>query len=69
MLRRLPQDDTNEGADTEDEKDKFFEDAMFQATNLTDGQTFADVLPLMNWWAGFSPSAESGVGVGGQPLE
>lgn len=44
--------------DTEDEKDKFFEDAMFQATNLTDGQTFADVLPLMNFWAGFSPSAE-----------
>ncbi|KFA63875.1 hypothetical protein S40285_10215 [Stachybotrys chlorohalonatus IBT 40285] len=50
---------------TEDEKDKFFEDAMFQATNLTDGQTFADVLPLMNFWAGFSPSAESGIGVGG----
>lgn len=42
---------------------------MFQATNLTDGQTFADVLPVMNWWAGFSPSAESGVGVGGTPLE
>lgn len=26
--------------------------------NLTDGQTFVDVLPLMNFWAGFSPSAE-----------
>ncbi|KAI0155292.1 IgA peptidase M64-domain-containing protein [Xylariaceae sp. FL1272] len=54
---------------TEDEKDKFFADALFLATNLTDGQTFANVLPLMNFWAGFSASAESGVGVGGQPLD
>ncbi|KAH9906054.1 IgA peptidase M64-domain-containing protein [Xylariomycetidae sp. FL2044] len=54
---------------TEDERDKFFEDAMFLATNVTSGQTFADVLPMMNFWAGFSPSAESGVGVGGQPLD
>lgn len=44
--------------DTEDEKDKFFDDAMTLATNMTDGQTFADVLPLMNFWAGFTPSAE-----------
>lgn len=45
-------------ADTEGEKDKFFADALFLARNLTDGQTFVDVLPLMNFWAGFSPSAE-----------
>lgn len=45
-------------ADTEEEKDKFFDDALSLATNLTDGQTFADVLPVMNFWAGFSPSAE-----------
>lgn len=44
--------------DTEEEKDKFFADALFLATNLTDGQTFVDVLPVMNYWAGFSPSAE-----------
>ncbi|KAI1349978.1 IgA peptidase M64-domain-containing protein [Xylaria sp. FL0043] len=54
---------------TEDERDKFFADAMALATNVTDGQTFADVVPLMNFWAGFSPSAESGVGVGGVPLD
>ncbi|KAH8166081.1 hypothetical protein CIB48_g2179 [Xylaria polymorpha] len=43
---------------TEDEKDKFFADALALASNVTDGQTFADVVPLMNFWAGFSPSAE-----------
>ncbi|CAG9993074.1 unnamed protein product [Clonostachys byssicola] len=51
------------------EKDKFFDDALFLATNLTDGQTFSDVLPLVNWWAGFSASAESGIGVGGRPKD
>lgn len=45
-------------ADTEHEKDKFFADAMFLATNLTNGHTFSDVLPVMNFWAGFSPSAQ-----------
>ncbi|GAP91834.1 hypothetical protein SAMD00023353_6700150 [Rosellinia necatrix] len=54
---------------TEDEKDKFLSDAMTLAKDVTDGQTFADVVPLMNFWAGFSPSAESGVGVGGKPLD
>ncbi|KAI1755979.1 IgA peptidase M64-domain-containing protein [Xylaria castorea] len=54
---------------TEDEKDKFFADALALAMNVTDGQTFADVVPLMNFWAGFSPSVESGVGVGGKPFD
>ncbi|KAI1378590.1 IgA peptidase M64-domain-containing protein [Hypoxylon crocopeplum] len=54
---------------TEDEKDKFFADALTLAKNVTDGQTFFDVLPLLNFWAGFSPSVESGVGTGGQPLD
>ncbi|KAI0400442.1 IgA peptidase M64-domain-containing protein [Xylaria palmicola] len=54
---------------TEAERDKFFADALALATNVTDGQTFADVIPLMNFWAGFSPSAQSGVGVGGRPLD
>ena len=44
--------------DTEAEEDKFFDDALFLATNLTDGQTFFDVLPLLNFWAGFSPSID-----------
>ncbi|KAI1650986.1 IgA peptidase M64-domain-containing protein [Daldinia loculata] len=54
---------------TEDEKDKFFADALFLANNITDGQTFFDVLPVLNFWAGFSPSNESGVGTGGKPLD
>ncbi|KAF3055261.1 hypothetical protein GL218_07476 [Daldinia childiae] len=54
---------------TEDEKDKFFADALFLANNITDGQTFVDVLPVLNFWAGFSPSNESGVGTGGKPLD
>lgn len=45
---------------TEAEKDKFFDDAMALATELTDGRTFADVLPVMNWWAGFTASNEVG---------
>ncbi|OTA96772.1 hypothetical protein M434DRAFT_389786 [Hypoxylon sp. CO27-5] len=43
---------------TEEEKDKFFADALFIAKNITVGHTFVDVLPVMNFWAGFSPSAE-----------
>lgn len=48
---------------TEGEKDKFFDDAMALATELTDGRTFADVLPVMNWWAGFTASNEVGLWV------
>ena len=44
--------------DTEAEKDKFFDDALFLATNVTTGQTFDDVLPILNFWAGFSPSVD-----------
>ncbi|KAI2470700.1 IgA peptidase M64-domain-containing protein [Annulohypoxylon bovei var. microspora] len=54
---------------TVEEKDKFFADALFLATNITDGHTFSDVLPLLNFWAGFSPSVDSGIGTGGQPLD
>ncbi|KAI1137621.1 IgA peptidase M64-domain-containing protein [Hypoxylon sp. FL0543] len=54
---------------TEDEKDKFFADALFIAENITVGHTFVDVLPVMNFWAGFSPSNDSGVGTGGKPLD
>ncbi|KAI1102437.1 IgA peptidase M64-domain-containing protein [Jackrogersella minutella] len=54
---------------TENEKDKFFADALFLAKNITTGQTFNDVFPVMNFWAGFSPSVDSGIGTGGKPLD
>lgn len=54
---------------TKHERDKFFADAMLLAVNITDGHSFADVLPAMNFWAGFSPSVQSGIGVQGQPKE
>jgi hypothetical protein len=31
---------------------------MLLAVNITDGHSFADVLPVMNFWAGFSPSVQ-----------
>ncbi|KAI1212081.1 IgA peptidase M64-domain-containing protein [Annulohypoxylon truncatum] len=52
---------------TSDEKDKFFADAQFLAENITNGHTFYDVLPLLNFWAGFTPSTDSGIGTGGVP--
>lgn len=54
---------------TEEEKDKFITDAQFITDNITVGHTFVDVFPLLNFWAGFSPSVESGVGTGGKPLD
>ncbi|KAI1088365.1 IgA peptidase M64-domain-containing protein [Rostrohypoxylon terebratum] len=52
---------------TLEEKEKFFADAQFLADNITDGHTFYDVLPLLNFWAGFTPSDDSGIGTGGVP--
>ncbi|KAI1452323.1 IgA peptidase M64-domain-containing protein [Annulohypoxylon moriforme] len=52
---------------TSEEKDKFFADAQFLAENITNGHTFFDVLPLLNIWAGYTPSADSGIGTGGVP--
>lgn len=48
------------------ERDKFFDDAMRLVTDLSANQTFASVRPLLNFWAVFSPSEESGVGVDGK---
>ncbi|OJA21024.1 hypothetical protein AZE42_02333 [Rhizopogon vesiculosus] len=48
------------------ERDKFLEDAMRLVTDLSANQTFATVRPLLNFWAIFSPSQESGVGINGQ---
>ncbi|KZT69611.1 hypothetical protein DAEQUDRAFT_669439 [Daedalea quercina L-15889] len=52
---------------TRDERDKFFEDARRLAADISGNQTFYTVKPLLNFWAAFTPSAESGVGTGGKP--
>ncbi|GLB38192.1 putative igA Peptidase M64 [Lyophyllum shimeji] len=51
------------------ERDKFLEDAARLAGDISANQTFATVRPLLNFWAAFSPSKESGIGVGGQPKD
>ncbi|KAG7088771.1 hypothetical protein E1B28_012737 [Marasmius oreades] len=51
------------------EKPKFLSDAMAFAKDITTNNTFHSVQPLMNFWAAFTPSKESGVGRGGQPLD
>lgn len=48
------------------ERDKFLDDAMRLVTDLSSNQTFSTVRPLLNFWAVFSPSQESGVGVNGK---
>lgn len=48
------------------ERDKFLDDAMRLVSDLSTNQTFATVRPLLNFWAVFSPSEESGVGVNGK---
>ncbi|KZO92716.1 hypothetical protein CALVIDRAFT_540793 [Calocera viscosa TUFC12733] len=53
---------------TEAEKDKFFNDAqaLVDAIGVDEGEAFGSVKGLVNWWAGFTPSKESGVGTGGK---
>ncbi|KAG8924811.1 hypothetical protein FRC02_010162 [Tulasnella sp. 418] len=51
----------------ENEKDKFFNDAYRLAHDMSHNQTFATVNPLLNFWAAFTASPESGIGVGGTP--
>ncbi|KAJ7163028.1 IgA peptidase M64-domain-containing protein [Mycena filopes] len=53
----------------EEERDKFFADAMRLADDISGNQTFNTVKPLMNFWAAFTASKESGVGVGGTPKD
>lgn len=48
------------------EKDKFFADALFLAEDISANQTYNTVRPLLNFWAAFTPSRESGVGKGGR---
>ncbi|KII90829.1 hypothetical protein PLICRDRAFT_39431 [Plicaturopsis crispa FD-325 SS-3] len=51
------------------EKGKFLEDAARLAEDISGNQTFNTVRPLLNFWAAFTPSNESGVGVGGKPKD
>ncbi|RDB19088.1 hypothetical protein Hypma_014325 [Hypsizygus marmoreus] len=52
-----------------DEQGKFFEDAARLAEDISGNQTFSTVRPLLNFWAAFSPSNESGIGMNGIPKD
>ncbi|KAI0671117.1 IgA peptidase M64-domain-containing protein [Trametes maxima] len=52
---------------TSGEKHKFIEDAMRLAEDISGNQTFYTVKPLLNFWAAFTSSNESGIGTGGKP--
>lgn len=55
-------------ADTEDERDTFIRDAQsLTDTLLNPGGAFSPVANLLNFWAVFIPSAESGIGTHGKP--
>ncbi|KAI0351405.1 hypothetical protein OH77DRAFT_1429702 [Trametes cingulata] len=54
---------------TAEEKDKFIDDAMRLAKDISGNQTFYTVKPLLNFWAAFTPSRESGIGSGGVPKD
>ena len=44
--------------DTAEEKDKFLDDALRLAEDISGNQTFYTVKPLLNFWAAFVPSKE-----------
>ncbi|CAA7265508.1 unnamed protein product [Cyclocybe aegerita] len=50
---------------TPEERDKFVADALRLAEDVSTNQTFNTVQPLLNFWAAFSPSNESGLGNNG----
>ncbi|KIM42999.1 hypothetical protein M413DRAFT_443814 [Hebeloma cylindrosporum] len=52
-----------------EERAKFLSDALRLAEDVSKNQTFNTVQPLLNFWAAFSPSRESGIGVGGLPKD
>ncbi|GJE91909.1 IgA peptidase M64-domain-containing protein [Phanerochaete sordida] len=54
---------------TADEHAKFIADALRLAEDVSYNQTFNTVKPLLNFWAAFTPSKESGIGVGGKPKD
>ncbi|ELU38014.1 igA peptidase m64 domain-containing protein [Rhizoctonia solani AG-1 IA] len=55
--------------DTSDEKQRFIDDATRLGHAISVNQTYAPVAPLINFWGAFTPSKESGIGVGGKPKE
>ncbi|KAI0762010.1 IgA peptidase M64-domain-containing protein [Trametes elegans] len=54
---------------TKKEKGKFIKDAIRLAQDISGNQTFYTVKPLLNFWAAFTPSKESGIGAGGHPKD
>ncbi|KIP02525.1 hypothetical protein PHLGIDRAFT_26549 [Phlebiopsis gigantea 11061_1 CR5-6] len=52
-----------------EEESKFFDDALRLAQDISQNHTFNTVQPLLNFWAAFTPSNESGVGAGGKPKD
>ncbi|TDL28252.1 hypothetical protein BD410DRAFT_782226 [Rickenella mellea] len=54
---------------TEEEHVQFIHDARRLALDISNNQTFSTVRPLLNFWAAFSPSNDSGIGVGGHPKD
>lgn len=52
---------------TLEERASFIEDMTRLSTEMFEGETFLSWLPLINVWAVFVPSAESGIGSGGKP--
>ncbi|PFH54049.1 hypothetical protein AMATHDRAFT_73063 [Amanita thiersii Skay4041] len=53
----------------EAERQKFLDDSLRLAEDISGNQTFYTVKPLMNFWAAFAPSNESGIGSGGKPKD
>ncbi|KAG9315682.1 IgA peptidase M64-domain-containing protein [Chiua virens] len=51
---------------TAEERQTFVDDATRLARDMSTNQTFFSVKPLLNFWAVFTPSKESGIGVGGK---
>ncbi|KAI0718190.1 IgA peptidase M64-domain-containing protein [Cerioporus squamosus] len=54
---------------TSEERGKFIEDALRLAEDISGNKTFYTVKPLLNFWAAFTPSKESGIGTGGTPKD
>ncbi|KAJ9057534.1 hypothetical protein DSO57_1021857 [Entomophthora muscae] len=53
----------------QDEREKFIDDITRLSTEMFEGETFRPWLPLINVWAVFAPSNESGIGTGGTPKD
>jgi hypothetical protein len=54
---------------TKSERKKFFADVKRMTDDLFKGETFKSILPILNVWAVFTPSKESGIGVNGKPKD